>query len=78
MARDGDDLQSTHRAFRSTVCDYGGLCPEDLGPNNPAKSAKQQRFMGAELARAERGEPTETGMSRDKLREFARKPRGGY
>lgn len=30
--------------------------------------------MGADLARAEKGEKTKTGMSKDKLRDFARKP----
>lgn len=40
----------------------------------PAVSDKQRAFMGAELSRAERGERTETGMSKAQLRDFARKP----
>jgi len=42
----------------------------------PAKSAKQRRFMGAELARKRRGKRTRTGMSERKLREYARKRKG--
>lgn len=45
---------------------------------NPARSEKQRRFFGAELGRAKAGEPTQTGMSQQKLREFARKPKGGF
>ena len=45
---------------------------------NPAVSAKQQRMMGADLARARAGKRTRTGMSKTQLREFAHKPRGGY
>ena len=37
----------------------------------PAKSEKQRRFMGAELARKKAGQPTKTGMSATKLRHFA-------
>ena len=40
----------------------------------PAKSAKQRRFMGAELARARAGKKTQTGMSESQLRDFAAKP----
>lgn len=44
----------------------------------PSVSEKQRRFFGAELGRAERGERTETGMSKEQLRDFSRKPtRGG-
>lgn len=43
-----------------------------------AKSKRQQRFMGAELHRKQQGKKTRTGMSEKKLREHARKPRGGY
>jgi hypothetical protein len=39
----------------------------------PAKSAKQRRFMGAELGRKRAGKKTKTGMSEKSLREFARK-----
>jgi hypothetical protein len=41
----------------------------------PAKSAKQRKFMGAELARKRSGKRTRTGMSEAKLREYARKRR---
>ena len=37
----------------------------------PAKTEKQRRFMGAELARARAGVKTRTGMSEDKLSEYA-------
>lgn len=40
----------------------------------PARSEAQQRFMGADLARAQRGERTVTGMSTSQLRDFARSP----
>lgn len=40
----------------------------------PAKSAKQRRFMGAELSRKREGKPTKTGMSERQLKEFASKP----
>jgi len=79
MARDGDDLQATHRVFHQTCRGYGGMeHPADLGPHNPPVSARQQRFMGAELARKRAGKKTQTGMSEQQLREFARKPKGGY
>ena len=44
--------------------------------HNPAVSEKQRRFFGAELARKRAGKRTETGLSENKLREFARKRRG--
>lgn len=44
----------------------------------PARSAAQQRLMGADYARAKAGKRTITGMSRTKLREMARKPARGY
>ena len=37
---------------------------------------KQQRFMGAELARKRAGKKTKTGMSEAKLSEMASKPKG--
>lgn len=40
----------------------------------PSSSERQRRFMGAELGRMERGESTQTGMSKSQLRDFARKP----
>ena len=39
----------------------------------PAKTAKQRRFMGAELARKRTGKKTKTGMSERQLKEFAKK-----
>ncbi|MDE2021263.1 MAG: DUF3008 domain-containing protein [Patescibacteria group bacterium] len=44
----------------------------------PAVSAKQRRFMGAELGRKRKGEKTRTGMSEKQLEEFARKPKGKH
>jgi hypothetical protein len=41
----------------------------------PAKSEKQRRFMGAELARRRMGKKTKTGMNESQLREFAVKKR---
>lgn len=43
----------------------------------PAKSERQRRLMGADLARARRGEKTVTGMSDKQLSDFAKKPKGG-
>lgn len=37
----------------------------------PAKSKKQQQFMGAELARKRQGKSTTTGMSEADLKDFA-------
>lgn len=39
----------------------------------PAKTEKQRKFMGAELARKRAGKKTRTGMSEKKLEEFASK-----
>ena len=39
----------------------------------PGKTAKQRKFMGAELARKRPGKRTRTGMSERKLKEYARK-----
>jgi len=39
----------------------------------PAKSEKQRKFMGAELARKRAGKKTRTGMSEAELRKFAHK-----
>jgi len=39
----------------------------------PAVSDKQQRFMGAELARKRAGKKTQTGMSEKQLEDFAKK-----
>lgn len=40
----------------------------------PATSEAQRRFFGAELGRKRRGQRTETGMSEDQLRDFAKGP----
>ena len=39
----------------------------------PAKSEKQRKFMGAELARKRAGKKTKTGMSAGQLEDFAKK-----
>ncbi len=39
----------------------------------PAKTEKQRRFMGAELARKRAGKKTKTGMSEQKLEKYASK-----
>jgi len=39
----------------------------------PSYTDKQRRFMGAELGRKREGKSTETGMSEEQLRDFARK-----
>lgn len=39
----------------------------------PARSEKQRKFMGAELARKRSGKKTKTGMSEKQLEEFASK-----
>jgi len=44
----------------------------------PPVSAKQQRLMGADLARKKAGKPTRTGMSLPQLEDYAAKPKGGY
>ena len=41
----------------------------------PGKTAKQRRFMGAELGRKRAGKKTRTGMSEAKLQQYARKRR---
>lgn len=43
----------------------------------PAKSKKQQKFMGAELARKRAGKKTQTGMSKKQLKDFAGTKRKG-
>jgi hypothetical protein len=43
----------------------------------PSETDRQRRYMGAELARKRAGKRTETGMSEDQLRDFARKPTRG-
>ena len=40
----------------------------------PSKSEKQRKMMGADLARAKRGQPTKTGMTQEQLKDFAKKP----
>jgi len=39
----------------------------------PAVSAKQQRFMFAELNRKKKGKKTQTGMSKKQLEEFVKR-----
>jgi hypothetical protein len=39
----------------------------------PAKTEKQRKFMGAELARKREGKKTQTGMSETQLSDFAKK-----
>lgn len=39
----------------------------------PAKTEKQRKFMGSELARKRAGKKTRTGMSESQLEDFARK-----
>ena len=41
----------------------------------PAKSEKQRRFMGAELARKRARKTTKTDMSEEQLSDFAHNPR---
>jgi len=43
----------------------------------PARSEKQRKFMGADLARARSGKKTKTGMSKEQLEDFAKKKKGG-
>ena len=43
----------------------------------PSVSKKQQRFMGAELARKRAGKKTKTSMSEQQLEEFAHTKRKG-
>lgn len=42
----------------------------------PAKTKRQQRMMGADLARVRKGKKTRTGMSKAMLKEMAKKPKG--
>lgn len=39
----------------------------------PAKTEKQRKFMGAELARKRGGKKTQTDMSESQLEDFAKK-----
>ena len=39
----------------------------------PARTEKQRKFMGAELARKRAGKKTRTGMSEKQLRKYAKK-----
>jgi hypothetical protein len=41
----------------------------------PAKTEKQRKFMGAELARKREGKKTRTGMSESELEKMASKPK---
>jgi len=42
----------------------------------PAKTEKQRKFMGAELARKRAGKKTQTGMTEKQLEDFATKAGG--
>ncbi len=44
----------------------------------PARSAKQQKLMGADLARVREGKKSRLGLSESKLEEMAKKPKGGF
>ena len=44
----------------------------------PAKTPRQQRFFGAEYARAKAGKKTKTGMGVRSIKKMATKPAGGY
>jgi len=44
----------------------------------PATSAKQQRYMGMEYAKAKAGKKPDVKMTTAQLREFAHKPKGGF
>lgn len=39
----------------------------------PSKTEKERKFMGADYARAKKGLKTKTGMSKAKLRHYAKK-----
>jgi hypothetical protein len=43
----------------------------------PAKSQKQQKFMGIELAKKKAGKKTKTGVNIQQLTDFAATPRKG-
>ena len=43
----------------------------------PAKSKKQQMFMGVELSRLRAGKKTKTGMNEKQLEDFAKTKRKG-
>lgn len=43
----------------------------------PAKSERQRKFFGAELARKRAGKKTKTGMSEAELEDFAKKRKRG-
>ena len=42
----------------------------------PAKTERQRRMIGAELARKRAGKKTRTKMTEAQLRDFAKKPKG--
>jgi hypothetical protein len=41
----------------------------------PAKSMRQQRFMGMQLGKKRAGKPTDVAMSEQQLSDFASKPK---
>lgn len=61
--------------IRQTSVPYRDLQEVLGGKPMPAKSEKQRKMMGADLARKRAGKRTRTGMSEHQLEEFARKPR---
>jgi hypothetical protein len=40
----------------------------------PATTKKQKRFLQADYGRAKAGQPTQTGMSKTQLRDYATQP----
>lgn len=58
--------------------DYGtarriGSNQTERSTRMPARTEKQRKFMGAELARKRAGKKTKTGMSEKQLRKYAKK-----
>jgi hypothetical protein len=64
-------MMRAHREFTSGTRSGGNVSLDCQF--NPAVSEKQRRFMGAELARKRAGKNTDTGMTEEQLREFARR-----
>lgn len=66
------EQRPSRNAIESPVT-YVGTKPPRKEEPMPAKTEKQRKFMGAELARKRDGKKTKTGMSEKKLEEFASK-----
>ena len=45
---------------------------------SPAKTERQRKFFGAELARKEAGKKTRTGLSEEELKKMASKKNGKH